>query len=306
MPYDVLLVGDYWYDLIFTDLPRLPELGRHLFATGFENVPGGPFINAVALHRLGLRVGWAADFGNDPFSLLALQAARREGLDEALFVHHERPYRRVTAVASYQADRALMSFGDQSPRVPAGLKALLSTQARLMLIPGLFYGPTFDGGQWLLRLRGMQVVMDCQFTGHSLKDPALRRALARVDVFMPNAVEARDLTGAATTLDALRALGGLCRLVVVKDGANGSYALRGGEVMHAPALSVTVVDTTGAGDCFSAGFVRAWLDERPLIECLRWGNICGALSTRALGGATAAPTLAEVQAWLRNQNLPGL
>ncbi len=298
MNFDVLLVGDYWYDLIFTDLPGLPELGRALFADSFDNVPGGVFINAVALQRMGLRVGWAADFGNDPFSRLTLEAVRREGLDERLFQHHDRPYRRVTAVSSFPADRAFLSYSDPGPRLSAPLKALARVTARLVLIPGLYYGPLFDSAQWLVRARQMKIAMDCQLTSHTLAEPAVRRALRRVDVFMPNAFEARQLAQAASTLDALRRLGELCRLVVVKDGANGSYALRAGEVVHVPAIEVDVVDTTGAGDSFCAGFVRAWLDGRPLVECLRWGNVCGGLSTRARGGATAAPTLAEAQAWL--------
>ena len=61
MHFDVLLFGDYWYDLIFTDLPGLPKLGREVFAGSFDNVPGGPFINAVAMHRMGLRVGWRSE-----------------------------------------------------------------------------------------------------------------------------------------------------------------------------------------------------------------------------------------------------
>src|SRR5512132_3714338 len=149
MHFDVLLVGDYWYDLIFTDLPHLPELGRELFAGSFDNVPGGSFINAVALQRMGLRVGWAADFGNDPFSRLTIEAARREGLDESLFQYHDRAYRRVTAAASFPADRAFLSYSDPGPKVSAPLKALARTTARLLLIPGLYYGPLFDSLHWL-------------------------------------------------------------------------------------------------------------------------------------------------------------
>src|SRR5690606_26355121 len=156
---DVLLVGDYWYDLIFTDLPRMPELGRELYAGGFENVPGGPFINAVALRRMGLRVGWAADFGNDPFSRLALEAARREGLDESLFRHHARPYRRVTAAASFPHERAFLSYTDPGPRLSAPLRALARVQARAVMVPGLVYGLLFDSAQVLARARGMKIVM---------------------------------------------------------------------------------------------------------------------------------------------------
>lgn len=298
MSWDVFLVGDYWYDLIFTGLPRMPALGHELFATEFLHTPGGAFINAVAMHRLGLRVGWAADFGNDVFSRLAIEAARREGLSSALFRYQDRPYQRVTAVASFPEDRAFMSYTDQPPRLQAAMRALPRVAARVVMIPGLIYGLVFDSARLLVRARKMKIVMDCQFTAFTLADAPVRRALAQIDVFMPNANEARHLTGEDSTLAALAALARLCRLVVIKDGANGSYAQRGDEVLHAPAVPVEVVDTTGAGDCFSAGFLRAWLDERPLAECLRWGNVCGGLSTRARGGATAAPTLAEVEQWL--------
>jgi sugar/nucleoside kinase (ribokinase family) len=61
---------------------------------------------------------------------------------------------------------------------------------------------------------------------------------------------------------------------------------------------VVLVDTTGAGDCFNAGFIKAWLDQRPLEECLKWGNIVGGLSTLALGGTGQVTTVKEVEEWL--------
>jgi sugar/nucleoside kinase (ribokinase family) len=301
MTFDVFLVGDYWYDLIFTGLPRLPALGHELFATHFDHMPGGAYINATAMHRLGLRVGWACDFGNDVFSRLAIESARREGLSSALFRYHDHPYQRVTAVASFPEDRAFMSYADPAPRLQAAMRALPRVSARVVMVPGLIYGLVFDSTRLLLRARKMKIVMDCQFTAFTLADAPVRRTLSQIDVFMPNAREACHLTGEASTLAALAKLARICPLVVVKDGANGSYAQCGGEVVHEPAIPVEVVDTTGAGDCFSAGFLRAWLDERPLAECLRWGNVCGGLSTRARGGATAAPTLAEVEQWLSRQ-----
>ena len=44
-------------------------------------------------------------------------------------------------------------------------------------------------------------------------------------------------------------------------------------IYHQPAIQVKAVDTTGAGDCFDAGFIKAWLDGKPIEECLLWGNI---------------------------------
>lgn len=61
---------------------------------------------------------------------------------------------------------------------------------------------------------------------------------------------------------------------------------------------VEVVDTTGAGDSFCAGFIYGYLQRRPVEECLILGNICGALSTRDIGGVKSFPTLKELEATL--------
>jgi sugar/nucleoside kinase (ribokinase family) len=147
------------------------------------------------------------------------------------------------------------------------------------------WGGKAQAGLLLARARKMRVLMDGNGADRAcLSDPGLRRALAAVDVFLPNLREALWLTGERDALGALAVLGKLCRLVVIKAGADGAYALQQGQaVIHAPAIPVTPVDTTGAGDSFNAGFLKAWLEGRALVDCLRWGNAVGGLSTTAPG-----------------------
>jgi sugar/nucleoside kinase (ribokinase family) len=145
----------------------------------------------------------------------------------------------------------------------------------------------------------MKLVMD----GNShedlaLADPAVRQAIASTDVFMPNAHEACRLTGQQDLHRAMAVLAGLVPLLVVKDGAGGAYGCAGGETVHEPAIAVKPVDTTGAGDCFNAGFIAAWLEGRPLRESLRWGNVVGGLSTEELGGTGRVVRREDVAAWL--------
>lgn len=283
--HDVLLVGDYFLDLVFTGLPAMPELGQEVFGTGFEMLIGGAFNTAAAMVRLGLRVAWAGDFGNDDFSAMALRHAEAEGIDMSLAVCHPRPLRRVTVAASFPQDRAFISYGDPEPSVPAAFKALPKASAEVVCIGGTVWGGKALAGLLLARARKMRVVMDGNGSDAAcLSDPQVRRALGSVDAYMPNLREAQRLTGASDVHAALRALNEVCRLVVIKAGADGAYALaRGSAPVHAPAIPVTPVDTTGAGDSFNAGFVRAWLEGRPLAECLRWGNAVGGLSTTAPG-----------------------
>jgi sugar/nucleoside kinase (ribokinase family) len=297
--FDVLVAGSYSLDLIFTGLPGLPQLGEDMLATGLERIPGEAYNSAVAMHRLGLRVGWAADFGNDDFSRFALERARAEGLDDSLFNHHKRPMRRISIAASFPDDRAFITYYDPDPRLPAVIKALTTASARVLYIPGFYYGPFLEMGLRLARAKSMKIVMDGNSGSEvTLQNPSVRKAVRSVDVLLPNAKEARNLTGEDDLMKALKTLGGLCPLVVVKDGGRGAYACQGNEILHAEAIAITPFETTGAGDCFNAGFLKAWLDGLPVQECLRWGNITGGLSTLAAGGTGKVVTIEEVRKWL--------
>ena len=88
--YDVLAVGSYTVDLVFTGMPGLPVMGKEIYSSGFDMLPGEAYNSAVAMHRLGLKVAWAADFGNDLFSQFALEQTRQEGIDENYFVVHKK------------------------------------------------------------------------------------------------------------------------------------------------------------------------------------------------------------------------
>ena len=210
MRYDVLVAGDYSIDLIFAGLPGLPESGREVISNQFAQLPGESYTSAVAMHRLGLRVGWAADFGDDDLSALALRYARAEGLDEALFVHHQRPYRRISVAASLPDDRAFISYYDPAPAQPAGFKALIATTAHVLYVPGFYGGLLFDAARLLVRAKRMQLIMDGNLTADlTLDSPGVRKTLSKVDVFLPNALEARHLTGQDDLEQAARQLAAL-------------------------------------------------------------------------------------------------
>lgn len=294
--YDVLSLGDYYIDYIFTGLPSFPELGKEVFSQKFAAVPGGSFNSVVAMHRLGLKVGWAGDFGNDSFSVQVMEAAKKEGLDCSLFVIHKQSLQKITVSASYADDRAFISYCDPDTSLPAGIKRLPTTSARVLFLPGLYVGSFFEAGSKIARLKGMKLVMDGNSSHETLVNtPGLKKALSLLDVFLPNAREARRMTGLDDIEAAIRQLGELCRLVVVKDGANGSYACQNKTLTHASGMKVEPVDTTGAGDCFNAGFITAWLEGKPLEACLKWGNVVGALSTMELGGTGRVITRDEVE-----------
>jgi sugar/nucleoside kinase (ribokinase family) len=76
------------------------------------------------------------------------------------------------------------------------------------------------------------------------------------------------------------------------------------DLIEVPALPTEVVDSTGAGDSFDAGFLAGFLMGEPLRRCLEIGNACGALSTRGIGGTATQPTMVEALEAIERGSVP--
>lgn len=106
-----------------------------------------------------------------------------------------------------------------------------------------------------------------------------------VDIVFANEEEGSAYTGIAEDYPAMaRQLAEVCEIAAVKIGAHGSYIAQAGEVEKIdPMHAARVIDTTGAGDLWAAGFLYGWSQERPLAECARIGSILGAAVVQEQG-----------------------
>ena len=295
---DVLLLGDYSFDIIITGLGEVPRLGAETYGQSMEIAPGGGYNVAAALHRLGVKVRWAARVGTDLFSRYLMEQVEREGLDTSLFTFAAEPFRSITVAFSFSHDRGFVSYLDPNPPGERNYELVASQK------PHWVFNAPFDGSAESRRFarfvhaNGGRIYADCQYTQRTLAEPGLAEMLAAVDIFAPNQSEACQLTGAPDAYSAAEILAQHCPLVVVKCGVEGALARSGAQVWRAPSIPVEVVDTTGAGDCFNAGFLYAYLKGEPIETCLRCGNICGGLSVTQCGGASAAPSLEQLISYL--------
>jgi len=299
--YDIFVPGDYFFDLIYTGLPEFPVLGREIYCQGLETAGGALFITATALHRLGVKVAWSSSFGTDSYSQFVRQLAVDEGLDLRFARDLDRPYRRISTALPYQGERAFVSYVDPvSPDQDDYWLALMQTcNFRHLHLGAVLSNSRLERMVRAARARGATISMDCQDMPDLYNICTWRDLLGMIDLFIPNAREAMQITGTTAVQSAIETLMEWVEVVVVKDGANGAWLGYGGEVHHSPAIDVgPVLDTTGAGDSFNAGFLYGWIVEgAPFEVCARYGNICGGISVTAFGGATAAPTRAVLKEW---------
>lgn len=300
--YDVVIAGDVFCDLVFTGLPRMPILGEEIYATDFDMTAGGPFITAVTLRRLGMHVALFCHLGIDFFSRFVLERMEEEDLDTSFVQRYDYPLRTVTAAMSFREDRSFITFTDPRPTEPTPAQALADVSFRHLHVH--FLGQLWEqpGLLELARAKGASVSLDSQCCPEFMDLHDVPDKLASVDYFVPNEVEALQITGATTPERALEKLAAWTSTPIIKLGGKGAIASHEGRQYDVPALPVEVVDTTGAGDAFAGGLIYGVLSGLSFEDTLRAASICGGLSTTARGGATRVPRLEELQARLGEAN----
>ena len=273
----------------------LPSLGTRSLTSA---------IFACGAARLGLRVAFIGKAGDDEFGRFMLRELNQRGIDTSGVVIDPRLPTGLSVILSRPFDRAILTLlgSIAALRFDEIDLSLLSRARHLHL--GSYYlldalrpevPHLFDEA----RARELTISIDTNYDPTEQWAGGLREALQRVDVFLPNETELLAITHE----DSIEA--GLDRLaelptVAVKLGARGAAARRGSHIVYADSIPVKVVDTTGAGDSFDAGFVYAYLTGQDLVQALRLACACGSLSTRAAGGTAAQATLDEALAALQS------
>ena len=283
----VLSTGRLYCDLVFRGLAAMPRLGEERFADDLAIVPGGVgFITAAHLVGLGRPAALLARLGKDPLSQSLVPALGRSGVELAFLERAADAGPQLTVAMIKDGERAFLSRR-AGPARPATLPAALSDVraahlhiaefATLAEIPHLVTDA---------RHHGLTVSLDPSWDDALIRSPDLVARCSGVDVFLPNASEARAIADCVDLDEAGRRLARHFSLVAIKDGGAGARLHQGDRSLALPAAPCQgVLDTTGAGDAFNAGFLAAWLAGRIPERALAEGIACGTLSVQSIGGA---------------------
>jgi sugar/nucleoside kinase (ribokinase family) len=304
--FDLVVVGDCNPDVLVLGSDVDPAFGQQeKLVDGISLVIGGSAaITAVAAARLGLRVALVAAVGADPAGAFMRDQLAAEGVNVRFLAVREGAPTGMTVALSRGGDRAILTaLGAVASLTAADVPESLLAGARhvhasswFLLQDGL--GPGLGALFSAARSAGVSTSLDTNWDpSRRWAGPHLSAAIGQAGLLLPNEAEAIRLAG-ADDLDA--AVGALVaagpRVVVVKLGERGALCADGPARYRVSLPPVTPADTTGAGDCFNAGFLAGWLGGLPLEESLTLGVICGGRATEDHGGYRGCPREPELRA----------
>ncbi|MBE6709903.1 MAG: ribokinase [Clostridia bacterium] len=290
---------------------RIPYAGETVVENdiGYSYVPGGKGANsAVTFARLGADCVFTCKLGRDSNAKRLTSIYRNEGIDIRYIL--------------------------EDPEVPTGLASILveeNGKNRIIVYPGANMTMTAADIEEPFTCYPEAVYMQLEIPDEAILEAARRaheanipvfidagparidfplKELGRVEIFSPNESETRIFTGIAPTNDetCLRAAIRLSNLVdakyiVIKLGERGAfiYDVGGKEYFVVPAEKVEAVDTTAAGDVFTAAMVYVYLQNGSIVSAVKYATCAAAISVTRAGASTSIPTRAEVIAYARKK-----
>jgi ribokinase len=299
----ITVVGSFAVGLTIRT-PVIPLFGQTMFGSDFDLGPGGKGSNqAVGVARLGASSALVACLGDDDFAQVADRLYAAEGV---YTTHIRRTSEKATGVGFIILNPEgenfiILDMGANTLVDPAFVDTAQARIAQSDIVMAVLEipVPAATRAMELGKAAGARTILN----------PAPATALPEnvfgyVDYLTPNESELRlllglrpdDPTGSHDLALELRRRG--VGSVIVTMGAKGALILDEDHDLFVPSPKVDVVDTTGAGDSFNAGFAVALAEGRPLQEAVRWGVSAGALACTRLGVIPSMPHRTELLAML--------
>ena len=260
-------------------------------------MPGGCAANtACALGKMGLLAGVFSKVGDDPNGAFLLRELQSCGVDTSgirVSPHDTTPF---TFVGIHpDGDRTFIhtpgankTFSREDLDLDLLFAADFLFREDLWVTPGLDGQPT-AGLFAEARRRGVVTLLD-EGWGFGPNRDTLEVILPHCDYVTPSLDDLQAIYESASAEEiARRLLAGGASTVVIKMGAQGCLVAQGTNCTRVPALPARVVDTTGAGDCWNAGFVAALAHGEDVFTAALIGNAAAAFCIEAIGGSTGIP-----------------
>lgn len=295
-----VVVGSINMDLLVR-VPAIPKPGETCLGEDLRRIPGGKGANqAVALSRLGVSTGFVGCVGDDAFGRFLLEDLNQDhvgtqhvmpgpGLPTGVALILLQECGENSIVVAPGANLSLSPDHLETCRPWMATCSVLLTQLEIPI-------ETVERSAILARELGLLSVLDA--------GPARRigrSTLSLFDVVSPNETETETITGIRPTEEshareaATRLLDLGCKTVVLKMGDHGAYFAHAKDHGMVPAFPMQAVDTTAAGDAFTAALALKLAEKASLREAVLFANAAGACAASVLGARPSMPPLSRVQ-----------
>ena len=277
-------------DLLFENMPRLPEEGEEIFTDRFSLCLGGGVPGTmVTLGRLGVKTKTVTELSDDMFSHFALSEYRKAGVEPVNVYKGSRIAVNITAGAITKNDRTFWSYGNSeneasSDEIYENLKGAKAVAMHL------------DNPEVYRKLKeeGTIVILDTGFV-ENMSLESYDEMLNIADYFLPNRTEALKITGETDPKKAAIKLSKYFDTTIVKLDKDGCLIYKDEKFTYVKRVDEFVrVDSTGAGDAFFAGFLSGIMTAEPTEKCVLYGNLTGGKCVTAVGCTTAYLTEEEL------------
>lgn len=306
---DILVIGSLNMDFVL-NLESIPKPGETLSTDKFELIPGGKGANqAYTLGKLGASVALIGCVGRDEYADRILNNLKSVNVDVSGVVRLDNVN---TGTAFVSVDRS----GENSIIVARGANGMLSKDiidnnihllknAKMIIMQLEIPIEVVTYVAKLAKKLGKTVILD---PAPAKKDlPA--ELLECIDIIKPNETELQTITGVSSksSIDIISTASELLNRginnVIVTLGANGSILVNKANITKFSALDVDVVDTTAAGDSFTAGLAKSLIEGKSLNEAIKYGHIVSSIVVTRKGAQSSIPTEDEVSQFIESGEL---
>jgi|SRR3989344_6458972 len=311
--FDVICLGDATID-IFLPLDsdnqnyKLNEteisfdLGDKFLADGYKLFLGGIASNvAVGLSRLGKKVALVTELGEDELSETILKKLKSENVSTELIKINGKAQTTLSVIIMSQKKHILF--------VAHNLKEhqfnLANSNFSWLFLTSLGnkWEHAYENALTIADQKNIKIAFAPGISQIQEGLNKLSKVLQKTEIIFLNKTEAEIILGKTNEvrglLKSLKELGP--KTVVITDGTNGSFALDDkSNFFHQDIIAGETVETTGAGDAYAAAFFAAFISNKPIQECMRWGAISSSSVVQKVGAQEGLVSLSQMEERLKN------
>ena len=294
--YDIVFIGTAILDTVIKGFdPEPVSVAGYRAESGSINAGGEGVNGSIASAKLGMKSALLCFLGNDQAGDLIEVELEKNGVDTSCIVRtSDNPTPVTTIFVAEDGNRKSITNNAHKYNFHPEQYTDRFTDTKAVVIGSLFRAPFNDPD--VIRAvvseahsRGIPVFADTKIPNfRRLTLDEIADSLSMIDYITPNEDEARFFTGE----DEPEKMAGVflekgVKNVVLKLGGKGCLLMNNDETIFMPAHRINVVDATGAGDNFMAGFVSELIRGSDVRDALAFANACGAICTTAVGTGTA-------------------